>query len=400
MAATPKTADAVVVGGGTVGGWCAWFLRRSGAGKVVLLERAELGRGASSRAAGMVRAQGGTPSAVRLGMWSEAFYASQEEEIGVDSGFTRTGYLMPAFSDAEVARGRARVEMQASLGLEVAWLDVHEADALFPAMAPLSHLGGSYAGGDGYVDPPRNVIAYASACLRDGVEVHEHDAFVALRRGRDGAVVGVETERGTIATDRVVLTGGPDLAQVGALAGMRVAAGAVRHQVAVTAPHPALAPERIRMAFDIEEGIYWRPEDGGVLFGMSNPAEPPGPAREIDWAYMEKMRARLASLLPATEGLGLRKAWAATIEYTPDHLPILGPALDAEGAVIRGATVACAAGHGMMWGPAVARVAADLALEGRTDVVEVAQLGPGRFDAEGRSSLAPDPIALPFPTRA
>jgi len=98
--------------------------------------------------------------------------------------------------------------------------------------------------------------------------------------------------------------------------------------------------------------------------------------------------------------MGLRKIWAATIDYTPDHLPILGPALRDDGSAIDGAWVAAAAGHGMMWGPGVARVAADLTLEGRTDLIDVSDLGLDRFDAEGRSRLAPDPIALPYPTIA
>ena len=51
----------------------------------------------------------------------------------------------------------------------------------------------------------------------------------------------------------------------------------------------------------------------------------------------------------------------------------------------------------MMWGPGVARVAADLALRGETRVTDVSELGLGRFDERGRSSLATDPIALPFP---
>ena len=54
----------------------------------------------------------------------------------------------------------------------------------------------------------------------------------------------------------------------------------------------------------------------------------------------------------------------------------------------------------MMWGPAVARVAADLAVDGRTDLIDVADLGLDRFDADGRSRLATDPIALPFPVSA
>ena len=394
-----EMADAVVVGGGTLGGWCAWFLRRAGLGRVVLVERGQLGRGASSRAAGMVRAQGGTPWTVILGMWSQEFYRSQHEQIGVDSGFVAPGYLMPAFADPDVEAGKARVAMQRELGLDVSWLGVDEADSLIPAMARRRHLGGSYAPGDGYIDPPRNVAAYTAACLRDGVEILEGTELVGLRRGTSGGVSAVETARGSIATERVVLTGGPELFEVGRRAGTRLAAGAVRHQVAVTEPDRRLAPDQVRMAFDIADGLYWRPEDGGLLFGMSNPAEVPGPAKDVDWGYLEKIRRRLAELLPATDGLGLRKVWAATIEFTPDHLPILGAALDDDGAPIGGVTVASAGGHGMMWGPALARVAADFSLDGKSAVLDVSELGPGRFDSEGRSRLTPDPISLPYPER-
>jgi sarcosine oxidase, subunit beta len=394
-----ETADAVVVGGGAIGGWCAWFLRRAGLERVVLVDRSVLGRGASSRAAGMVRAQGGTPWAVRLGMWSEEFYRTQRDRIGVDSGFVAQGYLMPAFTDAQVEQGKGRVAMQAGLGLEVSWLTPDEAAPLVPAMARESHLGGSYSPVDGYVDPPRNVLAYATACVRDGVDVRERTEFVGLEGSPGGSLTGVKTSAGTISTGHVVLTGGPDLAAVGDRAAIRIAAGGARHQVAVTEPSADLAPERIRMAFDLAEGIYWRPEEGGVLFGMSNPDEMPGPAREIDWPYLEQVRTRLGELLPATRGLGLRRVWAATIEFTPDHLPILGPGLDADGSPMSEVTVACAGGHGMMWGPAVARVAADLALEGKSEVLDVSDLGLDRFDHQGRSRIAPDPVSLPYPER-
>jgi sarcosine oxidase subunit beta len=86
------TADAVVVGGGTVGGWCAHFLRQAGLSRVVLVKKGVLGQGASSRAAGLVRVQGGTPEAVRLGLWSRGFYLRQRDEIGADSGFVTQGY--------------------------------------------------------------------------------------------------------------------------------------------------------------------------------------------------------------------------------------------------------------------------------------------------------------------
>ncbi len=384
-----RTADALVVGGGTVGAWCAYFLRQAGLDRVVLVEKGHLGQGASSRAAGIVRMQGGTPEAVRLGLWSRRFYLRQQEEIGTDSGFTEQGYLLPCFTEADVAAARERMAMQTALGAPVRWLDPAEVDEANPTLAPGQTLGGTFCAEDGYITPPRNVAAYTVALLRSGVEVAEHVAFRGLLAGG-----GVDTSEGRIDTGLVVLTGGPKLAAVGRLAGLRIPAGGVRHQVAVTERHPGLDPVRVPMVFDLAAGLYWRPEEGGLLFGMSNPDEPPGENREVDEDYLARMRARLARLVPVTAGLGLRRIWAATIDYTPDHLPIIGraPGLDH-------VTVACAGGAGMMWGPGVAKAAADVALTGATNVVDVSSLGLDRFDEAGRSRLATDPIALPFPER-
>lgn len=389
------TADAVVVGGGTVGGWCAYFLRRSGLGRVVLVEKRTLGQGASSRAAGIVRTQGGTSWAVALGEWSRQFYLRQHDEIGIDSGFTPQGYVLPCFTPADVAAAHERLSMHNGLGLAVRWLEPGQLDTLNPTLAPGRTLGGTYCAEDGYLHPPRNVIAYAVALATVGVHVRERVTFRGLTT-RGGAVTGVQTSDGEIGTPLVVLTGGPELADVAGLAGIRVPVGGVRHQVAVTEPHPALAAERVPMVFDLSAGLYWRPEEGGLLFGMSNPAEPPGEAACMDESYLMRMRQRLADLVPVTAGLGLRRTWAATIDYTPDHLPIIGPAISDAGTVA-GVVVASAGGAGMMWGPGVARAAADLALTGTSGVVDVADLGLDRFDASGHSRIGTDPIALPFP---
>lgn len=397
MTDLPRSAEAVVVGGGTIGGWTAWFLTQAGVRDVVLVERDTLGQGASSRAAGMVRAQGGTEWAVRLGMFSRDFYAGQRERVGIDSGFVGQGYFMPCFTESEVAATRARIAMQQALGLDVRWVEPDEVDTMNPALAPGQTLGSSYSPSDGYIDPPRNVLAYTAAILGAGVRVCERTAFTGLLT-EAGHVVGVRTSAGDVATSRVVLTGGPTLAAVGEAAGVRVPTFGVRHQVVVTEPHPDFASDRLPMGFDLTGGIYWRPCEGGVLWGMSNPDEPPGEATAFDAAYFEKMRARMAVLLPTTGEVGLRKTWAATIDFTPDHLPILGPAIGADGP-IEGTTIAAAGGHGMMWGPGVAKVAADLASTGATDLVDVSDLGLDRFDDQGHSRLDPDPVALPFPTR-
>ena len=391
-------ADLVVVGAGTIGGWAATFAREDGIGRVVVLERGLAGAGASSRAAGIVRAQGGTPPTVALGRWAIDFYNGQAARYGTDSGFRELGYLILAVTAQDEREGRARVAMQRADGLGVRWLSAAEACDLNPTLSPTGHRGGSYIATDGAIDPPRNVRAYSLAMQRTGVELRERTAFTGLRL-ENGRVVGVDTSAGPIDTGRVLLTGGPTLAEVGRIAGVRIPAGAVRHQVAVTEPHPAFEVARQPMVFDITRGLYWRLEEGGLLFGMSNPDEAPGPATEIDWPYLRRVRRRLDRFVPAARGLGLRRVWAATIDFTPDHLPILGPGLDAAGAAIPGLWVASPGGHGMMWGPGVSRVAADLVTRGRTDLVDLADLGLDRFDADGRSRVATDPIALPFPVQ-
>jgi len=394
----PETADAVVVGGGTVGAWCAYFLRQAGLERVALVEKGMLGQGASSRAAGLVRLQGGTPEAVRLGIWSRRFYLSQRAELGTDSGFVAQGYLLPCFTAAEVEAAHERLAMQAEFGIGAVWLGPDEVDAVNPALAPGQTLGGTFCADDGFISPPRNVAAYTVALLASGVTVAERVTFRGLLSD-GGRVRGVTTSDGTVHAPVVVLTGGPKLAEVGALAGIRIPAGGVRHQVAVTEQHPDLHPARVPMVFDLSAGLYWRPEEGGLLFGMSDPAEPPGENRSVDHDYLARMRARLAALVPVTAGLGLRRVWAATIDYTPDHLPIIGPATGPDGP-LTGVTVASAGGAGMMWGPGVARAAADVALTGSSDVVDTTRLGLDRFDSRGRSKLAADPIALPFPEMA
>ena len=394
-----ERADLVIVGAGTIGGWASVFAAAAGVGRVVVLERDLAGMGASSRAAGIVRAQGGTPATVALGRWSIEFYRGQAAAYGTDSGFRELGYLILAVTEEDARLGRERVAMQQAAGLDVRWLDAAEAAATVPTLAATGHRGGSFAATDGHIDPPRNVRAYSLAMQRAGVELRERTEFAGLRMAA-GHVVAVETSTGMIETERVILTGGPSLRTVGERAGLRIPAGAVRHTVAVTEPHPAFDGAPQPMVFDIGEGLYWRQEEGGLLFGWSDPNDVPGIARSIDWAYYDAMRARLAALAPVTTNLGLRRIWAATIDYTPDHLPIIGPGLDAGGTPIAGLTIASAGGHGMMWGPAVARAAVDVALDGSTELVDTTDLGLDRFDADGRSRLATDPIALPFPASA
>lgn len=395
-----ERADLVVVGAGTLGGWASVFAAEAGIGRVVVLERGQAGMGASSRAAGIVRAQGGTAATVALGRWSIDFYRRQADTYGTDSGFRELGYLILALTEDDERTGRERVAMQHAAGLaDVRWLEAAEATTVARTLAPTGHRGGSFRAADGHIDPPRNVRAYSLAMQRAGIDLREGVAFTGLDTDADGRVTGVQTSAGPIATERVLLTGGPSLRGVGELAGVRIPVGAARHTVAVLEPHPAFV-EHQPMVFDIAAGLYWRLEEDGLLFGWSDPDDRPGEARGVDWAACARYRERLAGYVPVARDLGLRRIWAATIDYTPDHAPIIGPAIRPDGSRLEGVTVAAAGGHGMMWGPGIARAAVDLVLNGATDVLDIADLGLDRFDEQGRSRLATDPVTLPYPVAA
>ena len=175
----PRAADVVVVGGGTVGAWCAYFLRRDGL-RVILIEKGMLGQGASSRAAGVVRAQGGTPEAVRLAHWTQRFYQRQRDEIGIDSGFVAQGYLLPCFTEAEVPVAQQRMAMQNSLGLDVELAEPGRGGRAQPDAGPGPDAGRHVLRGRRLPHPARNVTAYAVALAASGVDVRERVRFRGL----------------------------------------------------------------------------------------------------------------------------------------------------------------------------------------------------------------------------
>ena len=86
------TFDVLIVGAGNLGLWTAYHLAKRRVGRIAVCERYWAGFGATSRSAGVVRQQGGSETAVKLGKWSRELYLALGPELGLDSGFTETGY--------------------------------------------------------------------------------------------------------------------------------------------------------------------------------------------------------------------------------------------------------------------------------------------------------------------
>src|SRR5213080_830076 len=125
------TYDVVIVGAGNLGLWTAYHLARRGVRRIAVCERQWAGFGATTRSAGVVRQQGGSETAIKLGKWSREAYLRLGEEIGLDSGFTETGYYVLAETEVERRAFLDLVPLRQACGVENEWVDAAEGRVRF-----------------------------------------------------------------------------------------------------------------------------------------------------------------------------------------------------------------------------------------------------------------------------
>ncbi len=98
----PKTADAVVIGGGIIGVFAAYHLARRGL-KTVLIEKGRIGAEQSSRNWGWCRQQNRDARELPISTKSLDLWEQFAAESGEDTGFRRCGLLYLSNNEAEIA---------------------------------------------------------------------------------------------------------------------------------------------------------------------------------------------------------------------------------------------------------------------------------------------------------
>jgi sarcosine oxidase, subunit beta len=390
------TYDVVIVGGGNLGLWTAYALALRGFGRIAVCERGWAGGGATSRSAGVVRQQGGSETAVKLGRLSRELYLRLGEELGLDSGFTETGYYIVAESEEEKEGFLRLVEVRREAGVENEWIEPDEGKRRFPDLNWDRFVGATYTPDDGYVHPPIAARNATYAAVRsEAVDLFEMCEVRDIEHS--GERFSVRTTRGTFEAEKVVNAGGPRGARnVGAMVGLDVPVMAVRHQVVTFPTLTGSSSHPFPLFFAVGKGYYVRPEEEGAALGLSNPVDEADTSGryqiDFDWNYYEEMRPDWESAFPALKDLPVSRVWAASIDYTPDHLPIIDEPME-------GFYVLAAGGHGMMWGPALGYKMAELVAEGAVKDLPGDEIDLGRFTRERDPDRMQDTIALPFPKK-
>ena len=378
--------DVIIVGGGIFGCSVAWSLARRGVGRVLVLERAEVGSQSTSRAASVLTCVAGHPAKSAIFQETWDVMPVIEEELGESLGVHEVGSLHVARSEVNKSSLGAQVALAAEVGEvveewsperareRVRWLDVGEGDrSLFLPRA-------------GYVDSYLFATAYARAArargveLRTGVEVHE----LCFEEGR---VTGVMSSAGELRADWVVNCAGPWAGVLSAQVGCHLPMAPVRSQYWITEEREEFDPEQ-PVIFLPDVPAYTRGEVGGLLFGLRGGASPARDPRALPadlgalefsedpegWETLSAAGEGFSSFCPLLETVGLAHYVSGPSTYTPDGDFILGACEGVDGYLV--ATGCC--GSGIAASGGVGRALSELILDGESGL-DLARFSPDRF---------------------
>ena len=340
MSELRKSAGVVIVGGGVIGLTVARALVLRGLSDVLLIERSSLGAESSSAAAGMLAPQAEANLAddfFHLACQSRdmypAFAAALLEETGIDIELDTTGTLYLAFTGDDADELEKRYEWQSQAGLAVEILSGEEARRLEPAISenvcavlkfPL----------DGQVENRRLISALAASTEKLGVRLATGTTVTTLKTDHRG-VAGVETSRGFVSTDTVVIAGGAWTSLLGltAISGKttsdrrlpNLCIEPVRGQMLCFEANPQIA----RHVVYTPRGYLVPRRDGRLLTGSTT--EHAGFDNRVTAEGVSSLLSAALEISPRIGALHLAASWAGLRPRAADGLPVLGHYAEIDG---------------------------------------------------------------------
>jgi glycine/D-amino acid oxidase-like deaminating enzyme len=328
-----RDADITVVGGGAIGCAVTYLLTRSGHRDVQLIEARELAGATSSQAAGLVGQVRASAERTLLAMASVKLFSRFEAETGRPVDWRQTGSIRIASTDERAAEFRMMADVATSVGLEVEFLSPARLAELFPPIDPGRVRAALWCPTDGYLQPNSLATAYAGAARELGASVVTNTRVLGVRT-ENGAVTGLETDRGSVRTRLVINAAGPWAWQVARMVGLDLPIVPVRHEYYVTEPaagwHADLPVLRIP-----DERIYARAEVSGILCGGWEADAVSLDPREStyavatnpvpDWDVLAGFAEGLETVIPDATDAGIRQTFRGWPTFTPDGRFVIGP---------------------------------------------------------------------------
>lgn len=364
--------DVVVIGGGIIGLSVAWQLARDGV-TVTLLERGQVGDGATNASAGMLAplAEAKDPGPfAKLALASlrayPEFIEALRRESGVEPESGSPGLLRVALNHEEAEELSLASPWQEQSGLPVEHLTGAGIRDVEPALAE-TVIAAVRSPKETQYDPPLLVRALATACGRRSVGIEECRPATGLE-ARSRMVAGVRTATGTVECGSVVIAGGAWSEEIGSWLGASLPVYPVRGQIALL----RCMPPPMRHTIYAHEGYLVPRADGRVLVGST--AERAGFDARPTAGGIRLLLDQAIALVPSLAEAHLETTWAGLRPGTPDNHPLLGRIPGWENAW-------AATGHfrnGILLAPITARLMARAILHGEEDPL-LTPFTPDRF---------------------
>jgi len=377
-------ADVAVIGAGALGLSTALHCALLGR-SVVVLDRRAPGSQASGRAAGLFKSVQGDEIRTFLARRSIEKVRTFEQWAGVPLPLAESGSLLVARSAGHKALLAAEAAQSRGWGVELAAISPAEAAERSGGYCqPAGDEDAVWCPEDVYIEEPSWLIdSYTGACQRLGVEVLADEAVTAVLT-TGGAISGLDTVARRIDTPVVVDAAGAWVRQVGALAGARVAAAPVRHQLLITEP-TAEVPASAPIARVLDHAVYLRPARGGLMVGgfearplpVDPRTEPPDfdtDSVPLDLGVLRQMTVDVARQVPVAAQAAVAEHRGGMFTMSPDGRFLAGPVPEVPGLWVASGCN----GSGFSSSPAIGEVLAGWISSGQPGR-DMSALAPSRF---------------------
>src|SRR6185295_12392612 len=147
----PERADVVVIGGGIIGVFTAYYLARRGL-SVALVEKGRIGAEQSSRNWGWCRQQNRDARELPMATKSLELWEQFAADSGEDTGFRRCGLLYLSNDEAQIAQWARWRDFAKTAGVTTHMLSSREATERGRATGK-AWKGGVFSPSDGTADP-------------------------------------------------------------------------------------------------------------------------------------------------------------------------------------------------------------------------------------------------------
>ncbi|MBS0536746.1 MAG: FAD-binding oxidoreductase [Proteobacteria bacterium] len=201
----PDRVDVAMIGGGAAGVATAYELHRLGK-RVAVFEKGRVAAEQSSRNWGWCRTLGRDLRELSMAKLGVDRWSAIGTEIGADVGFRRTGVTFVTKSPAELQGWEKWVAVAQQSGVKAEMVSRHDANSHY-AQRGEPWIGGMRSVNDGYAEPSRAIPLLAAYASAQGVLILQQCAVNDLYF-EAGRLAGVETERGLVRCDAVVIAGG------------------------------------------------------------------------------------------------------------------------------------------------------------------------------------------------